>query len=45
VLTYKEMTRIIRGVGVTKQDAYRARQLAKLSNGEFEAHLTRRKRG
>lgn len=42
-LTYKQMTRILREEGVTKQDAHRARKLADLTEEEFEARLKSRR--
>jgi hypothetical protein len=41
-LTYREVTRILREAGMTKQDVYRARKVAELSEEEFEARLKRR---
>jgi len=41
-LTDKETTRILRDAGITKQQAYRMRQLGALSEEEFEALLARR---
>jgi hypothetical protein len=41
-LTYKEALRIAREAGMSKQDVYRARKLAELSEEELEARLKRR---
>lgn len=42
MLTHKEAMRIMRETGVTKQQLYRARKRAALSEEEFEARLARR---
>jgi hypothetical protein len=41
-LTRKEMIRILRAAGMTKQDMHRARKVAAMSEEELEAHLARR---
>jgi hypothetical protein len=41
-LTHKEMARILRAEGITKQDAYRMRKVADMTPQEFEEYCARR---